>query len=268
MPYTSIIDRSFSLCPIAIVLGFVGLGCGPSEEGLLGKERAVIAANVQGVADTVLVLATLGGDTVFLRQLPGDNRLLWASGSGPGRQEWRSTSFGAARPVVRLAFIDPDSIPDLFFTVEYEEFIFGRVLLGGPAEVQEAFRSSENACRVPELRDVTGDGRLEILDFQTGALAVEECSGDPYAQRCQELFPTEWISVWSVQDGSQIRASGPGLRGFYANLALDYQRAAGELATILNAGDPGGRLSPRCDQSMVVALERMASRAESIANQR
>lgn len=268
MPYTSIIDRNLSLWPIVIVLGFAALGCGPSEGGLPGKERTGMATNVQGVADTMPVLAALGGDTVFLRQLPGDNRLLWVSGSGPGRQEWRSASFGAARPVVRLVFIDPDSLPDVFFTVEYEEFIFGRALVGGPAEAQEVFRSSENACRVPELRDVTGDGRLEILDFQAGALGVEECSGDPYAQRCQELFPTEWISVWSVQDGSQIRTRGPGLRGFYADLALDYQRAAGNLATILDAGDPAGRLSPRCDQSMVVALEIMASRAEAIANQR
>lgn len=169
-----------------------------------------------------------------------------------------------AYPNVALGDIDDDSRVDLFYTVQYEEFIFGRLLLGGPHEAREAFRSSERACRVPELRDVTGDGQFEILDYEAVSLDPEECTGDPIATICQERFPTEWIQVYQLQADGAFRPDSLGARHFYREMADRYRAASAELAEAL-AIDRSLIGSPRCDEAMVAYLAEMAERARAIA---
>lgn len=221
--------------------------------------------------DTLRVLATLDADTVFLVQgsrpppgWPGDTRLLWTSGFGVDREEWRSSSFGGIIPRVSLVHLDIDesSKPVLFYTVHYENFIFGSVYGRRPASARELFRSRE-ACRVPKLRDVTGDGRLNVLHYAAGAFSVEECKNEALAWLCMRQYPTEWIEVWSLDKDSVFVRDSLGASAYYRKLAEEYRSAAAELAAALDRG-PDAVPSQLCDMSMVRALRNMADRAARI----
>src|SRR5690606_373881 len=101
--------------------------------------------------------------------------------SGANPEGWRLDSLWGARPAVQLRLIDKDSAPDLFFTVHWEEFVFGELWRGPPGTARLAFKSADDACRVPELRDVNSDGLLDVIDWRVGALRQSECSGDALA---------------------------------------------------------------------------------------
>lgn len=101
---------------------FVGLrpGDGPADRP---------TASTGDLRSDTTVLATLGQDTVALvRKVEGDNRLVWTSGS----ERWDSGTLGYGGPEAQLLYVDQDFLPDLFFRLVYEEFVFGEVILGGP----------------------------------------------------------------------------------------------------------------------------------------
>jgi len=226
-----------------------------------------IAGEKRGAEDTVQVLAAFDGDTVFLSVDRGDTKLLWTRGSGSRRAAWQSLSFDGLIPHVALVNLDGSSRPALFYTVHYENFVFGKVFVG-PANARQIFMSSDEACRVPKLQDVNGDGRLEVLDYVAGALSVDECTEhDVLARPCMDHYPTEWVEVWSLDNEGGFSRDSLGAVAFYRELAEKYRLGAAELAAALDRRADAVP-SPRCDTSMVVSLQRMAERAALIGTLR
>lgn len=208
--------------------------------------------------DADSVVAALQGDSVWLAR--GDtNRLVWTTTRGGSRSErWRSRPLGFAAPAVRLALISDDGLPDLFWTLGYEEMLGGQLLLGTAAGARKAFASgSPEACRRPELRDVNGDGRLDVLNYVAGALPVEECSGDAGTQACRDAYPTEWVEVWLQHPGGDFRPGPAGASRWYRDLARRYAEAAATLRGAPRAG------VARCDPRVAAALDSLAARART-----
>lgn len=211
------------------------------------------------------VLATLGPDTVFRAIDRDTNRLIWVSALRHGQGAWASGPLLSSSPVVKLAMVTQDSFPDLFYTVQYEEFIFGRLLLGSSTGVREVFKSGPDACSVPELTDVSGDGLPDLIEKQAGALSRDECTGDPYASVCLDAYPTEWLQVWIQQSDGTFRNDSIEAKAFYADLADRYSQAARDLRSALDKATGPPARSPRCNASMAASFESMAARARRIA---
>lgn len=211
------------------------------------------------------VLAALRLDTVFRTVDRDTSRLIWVSRLRHDVEPWKSGPLLSSSPMVQLALVNRDSFPDLFYTVQYEEFIFGRLLLGGRSGVREVFKSSDDACSVPELRDINQDGLPDLIDKQAGALSRDECSGDPYASVCLDAYPTEWLQVWIQRPDGIFQNDSVEARQFYAELANRYSQAARDLRSALDKATGPPARSPRCNASMAASFESMAARARSIA---
>lgn len=209
-------------------------------------------------------LAILEADTAYLIRREAQNSLVWITRVNQRRvTRWRSGSLYYGLPQVSLTKFNGDSIPDLFWTMRYEEILEGSLLLGTQIAAREAFSVSDSSCSVPQMRDVTDDGQMEILEYVAGALSPEECLGDAWATACQKRFPTEWVRVWVLEEG-EIEIDREHSKSFYASLAEDYETASKELGSML-AQDPAEIPSPRCNMEMVKALDELALRAHAIA---
>jgi len=237
---------------LALVCAFA-LACGDSA----GRVEPV--ANVSPTARGDTVLARLAGETIHLQTASGVTKLVWVS-TARGRliTRWSSSQLNGALPQVRLALIDDDSIPDLFWTVNYEEIVGGELLLARRDTAVSVFRtSSDEGCRPPELRDVTGDGRPDILTYQPFAVPANECHGDAYVEECVAAYPTEWVRALVQHAGSFVEEPEMA-RGFYHLLESQYRAAAETLEAALQKGSvPAG-----CDQQVANALHQLARRAK------
>lgn len=213
----------------------------------------------QATLDDQRVVAILGGDTAYISSA---GTLVWASSTvGRRNLRWESTSLYGGVPQARLIYFDEDSLPDLFWTLQFEEFLGGVLLLAvGETAHRYLFRSPGTDCAVPELRDIDSDGHLELIEFAVGALDRAECSGDPIADVCKERFLTDWLIVHRLEDGELVQITPS---EFYSDLAQRYEGDAQTLRDEL--GMQGNALSPRCNASMATTLERLADSALRIA---
>ena len=228
-------------------------GCAPKVE----REAADTASRE--------VLGILASDTLYFVRHGDSASLHWRRNIG---RDWHSGSLLNARPDAELLFANEDSLPDLFFTIQWEEFIIGELWLGHRSEGIQAFESSERACRVPVLRDVNEDGRLDIIDYVASALEPSECYGDPLAAVCQSAYPTEWPVVWTQRTSGVFAADSLSAASYYEDMAADFASAAEALRTAIRDGAGPPAASPRCDEAMVNTLAAMASRAAAIGSLR
>ena len=223
--------------------------------GCLDGRSAVTTKGNPHASDTVL--ATLAGDTA---RLTSGDRLIWSTQESDGSiVRWQSRELYGAVPEVTLRLVDSDDAPDLFWTIAFEEFLGGMLLLADGDTALQVFATDEMACGVPELRDVSGDGLLDVIDYRVGALTRPECLGDPVALACRDAYPTDWAEVL-VQHDRRFVSAPLAVQGFYADLGNRYKEAARELRHAL-ATNPMGLPSPRCDIEMVRALDLLHSRA-------
>lgn len=203
----------------------------------------------------------LGADSVVALRSADTLQVVWASHVGARRiDRWRSSRTTEPLPTVRLLYWNDDSMPDLFLTSRYEEVIAGTLRIGTADGSKRIYEASELTCDPPELRDVDEDGKLDLIERLAGALATDECYGDPEAQRCQEHYPTEWQQVLVQRADSLVSAPNQVSR-FYDSLAVEYSKAAADLRTALARGDAP---SSRCNKEMADSLLVFAERARSI----
>lgn len=220
-----------------------------------------------GINDTGREIpATLGADTVYLVRSADSNALLWRRGA-VGRA-WRADTLLGARPAVKLEYIDGDSTPDLFFSVLWEEFIFGELWLGRGQQEIQAFKSADDACRISELRDVNGDGRADIVDWRAGALRPGECYGDVLAAVCQRTYPTDWPDVWIQAANGDFARDSVAAQSFYRTMSAAFAQGARALRATLREHAELPADSQRCDENLAKAIETMARRSDVIAGMR
>lgn len=217
-----------------------------------------------GEADSLEVMSVVGIDTVMLVHAADTTGIRWARGR-LGRV-WYSGSLLGGRPEVNLLDIDGDAIPDLYYTLEFEGFILGRLWLGRSDSEVQAFRSAADVCRIPELRDVTGDGLLDVVDFTAFGLSAAECSESFEAETCRNTYPTDWPVVWVQRKAGQFVADSSLARPYYRDVAATFRSAARELRLAILKGT--WTASPRCSEGLAKAIERMAQRAGAIGELR
>jgi len=209
------------------------------------------------------VLAALDADTVWL--VTNEQRAFIAWTSNQGAQQvvrWESHSVPPhARPEVRLAHVNDDAVPDLFWTLAYEGILGGMLLLGQADSALEVFVTGTEECAVPELIDVDADGLLDIVRYTAGALTATECRGDALALACRARFPTDWASPLFQRD-SRFVADPPAAKSFYEGRARLYARGATDLEEALRDGSTP---SVRCNEAMLRQLRSLAARADSLS---
>jgi hypothetical protein len=164
---------------------------------------------------------------------------------------------------VRLGDLNGDGIPDLFWTMHYEEIIAGMVLFGTRDGAHPVFVTDEQTCRVPELRDLNGDGKTDVVAYEVGALTLDECQGDVEAAPCQRMYATEWAVAW-MQIADSFVNDPRRAKSFYANAAREYAMSARRIRGQSGNYDDGLRPS-RCGLSMADRLDSLAARADSLA---
>jgi hypothetical protein len=210
------------------------------------------------------VLAVSGGDTVALETRRDTTRIVWrTSTGGQTLRRWESGPTYSTRPVLELKDLNADGIPDLFWTLQYEEIIAGMVLFGTTNGARVEFVTSDRMCRVPELKDINDDGRPDVVSYESGALTFDECRGDALAEPCQRAYPTEWAVAWIQEADSFVNAPSRARR-FYADRATEYEAAARQIRNQLaNRARPAP--SPRCDVHLAAAIDSMGVRARGLA---
>ena len=80
------------------------------------------------------MVGTLNGDSVFVVASDGAAKIEWTGLTREGRvARWTSRDLAGADPRVSIAYIDGDSIPDLFWSIDHDEAVGGMVLFGTAA---------------------------------------------------------------------------------------------------------------------------------------
>lgn len=214
-------------------------------------------------ADIDTVLTTLGADTVSVHT-NGGARILWTTSTKSGRLvRWSSGDLVGSLPRTTLRYVNHDTIPDLFITLDYEEMISGALLLGTPTGARPVFRSVRAVtCAVPELRDVNSDGLVDIVERRVGTFSADECRDDLAAQACMRVYRTMWLNpVIQLGNGNFVQDSSR-LGEFFRAADSEYTESSKRLADdISRAHTP----SPRCNTRLLTGIQTMARRAAALA---
>jgi hypothetical protein len=232
-------------------------GASPATEERAAMNTEGTAPSSSSNAETDTVLAARGIDSVVLRRTPSNAHIVWTS----GQTRWESGPTYGANPMVLLQDINDDGELDLFWTLHYEEIVAGMLLFADGSGARTAFVTGGETCRVPELQDVNGDGRVDVVTFTPGALPWDECSGDALAQSCQEAYPTEWADAW-IQVADTFKVVPALAQSYYSDRAQRYEDAARELRARLES-ELRTTAPPRCDLNVAAALDSMAVRARA-----
>jgi len=249
-----------------LLLG-TAIGCASGSEGEGREQRTTTKSERAPTAQTVRadsVVATHDGDTVAIVGDGKELRLRWSSyRNGGAIQRWQSRPLGFAKPSVRLTLISSDSAPDLFWTIAYEDQVGGQLLTATDTGAEVAFSvGSAESCAEPELRDVTSDGLMDIIEYRPDALTADECHGDALAEVCMAGYPLSWAVV-RVQKTNGSFVDDPNQASeFYRRQSGRYGKAAESLRTSLKEGVGPPARSSRCNESLATALEDMAKRAD------
>ena len=240
-------------------------GCGGAvDRNDSGAMKAGAEPSPSGTAidGSTALLAAGQADSVWLVPTDSGARLRWWRAAA--RQSWESGNLLSASPRVTLRTIDSDSQSDLFYAIEFDEFIFGVLLLARGDSVHQAYRTATALCRAPALEDANGDGRLDVIEYLPSALDSEECKGDPYGSICHEALPTDWPSVWLQRDSGAFTPDSVGAPQYYRARAGEFDDAGQRLKRDLQDSTGLARASPRCNEAMAKALSAMARRARSL----
>lgn len=177
-----------------LLLGAV-VGCGlPGDRATPHKTTDRGKTSVVQTLRPDTVLAILDGDTVAIVGYADTRRLRWTSfRDGKAVRLWQSRPLGSALPSARLVSISIDSLRGLFWTISYEDQVGGQLLVAADTGAQEVFSvDSAESCAEPELRDVTGDGLLDIIEHRPAVLTADECHADALAEICSAAYPLSW----------------------------------------------------------------------------
>lgn len=148
------------------------------------------------------------------------------------------------------------SRPAFIYTVDYpSEGVVRSEILASPDTLYRVVYSDVETCKAAEIRDVDGDGEVELLaysDQPPNAMCISECHID-----LEERFglPMAWVEVrrWNGQAWEPVT---DGVAAYYSKLAELYERAAqwAEESPAWTCGPKGAEF-----------LRRWASRAKSLA---
>ncbi|MFQ5473861.1 MAG: hypothetical protein ACE5FA_13390 [Dehalococcoidia bacterium] len=208
------------------------------------------------------VLASLSGDTVALVESDAGLLIRWTSTvDGRRRERWMSMSVHSGDPEVDLRYVNDDSLPDLFWTLRYEEIIGGMLLVAHADSALRVFVTGTEECSIPELVDLDSDGLLDVVRYTAGAITESECEGDALALMCQRQYTTDWATPLFQREGGFVEDVSAA-RSFYSARAAAHRASATRLSQALASGSVP---SARCNETMLSDLRRMAERADSLA---
>jgi len=212
--------------------------------------------------DARTVMAVLGRDTALL-VADSEQHVEWHSVSG-GRPivRWRSGRLYNAIPTVRLLYTTLDSVPMMWITLADEEMLSGSLYAGVGAGVQLTYQSGDDICKLPELRDVNGDGMLDIVEHMPGAVRGDQCRGDAAVQPCMDRYHLTSEAVLLQNAIGVFTRDSSHESSFYDSLASQYAKSADQLQR-----DLALRTTPSvsCNSAMLLAVLDLRKRARRLA---
>ena len=207
------------------------------------------------------VLTARARDTVYvLRGSASRDTLLWVSQRAGVRTQHR-----IPQVVTRAQLLDynRDGVLDLATFFEDED-LFATVFLGGPDRAERVFDRDENACFQPEFVDITGDGKLDIVEYIFAAVPHELCRlYTKHDNLCLPDLPTEWAVAWVQSADGHFRKDSTAAATFYREQARRYAQGAKQFRQHM-ATNSSVRES-MCRSIDVNVMDWMAIRAANIA---
>lgn len=252
---------------ISYVLVFAAIACGTQTnssssdaEGVPASDRTESSQVNTVPSRTDSVLAVQGNDTVRITS-DGGRHLIWTSlVAGSSITRFRSGDLFSGIPKVNLADMTADGTLDLFVTFDYEEMRSGLLLRGTPDGSSLAFSTAqENTCRVPELLDANGDGRLDVIAYIQGPFTAEMCRGEERYDVCSTTYPLYWAEVHVQDRAGAFDPTTTGLTAFYRQLRDEYQAALERLRD-----EPAD--GPCAGSELRMLLNRAVQRATELSN--
>lgn len=255
--------KTTTLAMFLLLIGCASSDAPSQEDAAQSSTHAEVARRggdlPPSAVDRDTILATLSGDTVWIES-NGERALVWTTRfAGERYERYRSGNLYDGSPEVRLEDITGDGVPDLFITFQFEEMTSG-ILLKGTAQgssLQVFSTAGAVTCRVPELRDVNGDGKLDIVSYVAGAFDPAMCRSEGRYELCKDAYPMTWPEVHIQQTGGVFEQSTRGLTDFYKEWQNRYKDALHRLER-----EP---VDGPCGSELLEPLERSAERAASLA---
>jgi hypothetical protein len=183
----------------ACVLALTILAC---ERPKIQKDRSVGSAPgqtpVQAAAGTLLT--ERDGNRIYFIDVDTLTYVVWQAIAPSGSSVWKSGNTYGGAPHVELADMNGDGSLDLFWALQYEENLEGKIVLNRKGQfVRLAPKVAE--CQQPQLeRD---NGRYLYVAFVPGAYRLDDCL-DVTGLVCVERFHANWPRFYAVVDSTMI----------------------------------------------------------------
>lgn len=244
-----------------------------NSSGTVDRERTAASEysetpTVQGVLtgelpDSARVIQTTSEDRIYLVEDTIGQRLVWEGRVDERWKEiWRSRPLYGANPEARLEDFNVDGATDLFWTIDFDEFIGGMLVLRQGLRAVELHPGVEE-CEVPRIEKVGSSFQLTI--HTPGVYTAEECV-EPVVRLCVSKIPASWPRFFVI-DGYEMREVRRNSQ-YYQELAAKYRAAASDLETLISSGAnlPDSRtLAAYCGEDTPQRLLNLAIRADEIS---
>jgi hypothetical protein len=218
--------------------------------------------------ETARALASLESDTVWLWRPGGthdDRRLIvWTSSTASEAVErWRSPLLIGPGVTADLRLVDGDWSYDLFVTASDNERHGGELMLGGSGEVRRAFATDSGTCALPVLEDANGDGRWDVITYESGRFALGNCALDLPVE-CRQAFNVHW-AVPYIQTPSGFSGDSSLARSYYAQRAAMHRQGAIMIQRAVRNASAHWTPPETCQRTdLADALDSLAFRAQAI----
>jgi len=213
--------------------------------------------------NSVQVLRATNDQRIYLGHDSLGRYLIWETRSESGWHKiWRSLPLYGALPEVRLEDFNADQIPDLFWTIDYDEFVGGMLVLHRSEGAIELHPGVEE-CQTPRIEKIGHTYQLVV--YEPGVYSAEECV-EPVIRRCLSTIPGSWPRYFAVE-GNELKEiqRDP---SYYRDLAIHYREAADLLERLIEDGAelPGTNTPANyCGEGTPEKLRQLADRADGMA---
>ena len=204
------------------------------------------------------VLDGMGPDTAWFTP---DGNLVWTRTNADERSQlYYVDDLYSVFVDGEFRFINQDSLIDLFWTLD-GEYSGGQLLLGRTGEPEVAL--SLGGCVSPSLKDVSGDGLVDVVDYTGGGLLDEVCN-DLMHSACFDDYDLWAWPTFYLQANDSFKLDTIVMSASYAPYGDRYRSSRDRMEAAWTAN--AGSFLDWCDvPEMLSILDRLAERADRLS---